>query len=92
MSDEAKALLIEFWHRAQGDGVKTRLDWIIECEPILTRALHAERGKVWEEAAKQFDKTFCATDKRLDNVRDFRVDEIYKWLCAKANGGLDESK
>ena len=56
-------------------------DAAIEC---ITEAFQAQRREVWREAAKKFDKKFFATDHRLDSTRDYRVDEFYEWLRAKA--------
>jgi hypothetical protein len=44
------------------------------------------REHVWGKVAKAFDKKFFATDHRLDNTRDYRIDEFYRWLLEQAKG------
>jgi hypothetical protein len=54
---------------------------------------HAVRRETWVKVAKSFDKKFFATDKRLDNTRDYRVDEFYAWCRAQAeNERLTQEK
>ncbi len=48
-------------------------------EAIILAALQARERAVWTKVMKAFDKKFSATDTRLDNTRDYRVDEFYKW-------------
>lgn len=60
------------------------------CLDVFDRALAARECSVWEEVAKKFDKRFYATDHRLDNTRDYRVDEFYKCLCACHLQEIDE--
>jgi hypothetical protein len=47
-------------------------------------AMMKERRETWVKVAKSFDKKFFATDKRLDDTRDYRVDEFYAWCLAQA--------
>ena len=47
-------------------------------------ALAARERAVWEEAAIAFDVTFMASDERLANMRDHRVDVFYKWCRQQA--------
>ena len=46
---QAQALLIELWHRAQGDKVQTRQNWIDDCTPLITAALAEREREVWEK-------------------------------------------
>lgn len=51
---------------------------------ILAAALRQVERETWEKAAKEFDRKMFATDKRLDNTRDYRVDEFYAYCRQQA--------
>ena len=54
----------------------------------LKRHLDADRqqGRVaaFKEVEQRFDSMFGATDRRIDSVRDYRVDKFYTWLAQAA--------
>ena len=70
------------WKRAEAS--QARCAQLEEAFRAYQLALSARERAVWLEAAKKFDVKFYATDHRLDNTRDYRVDEFYKWCRQQA--------
>ena len=42
------------------------------------------RVEAFKEVEQRFDSMFGATDRRIDSVRDYRVDKFYTWLAQAA--------
>ena len=42
------------------------------------------RVAAFKEVEQRFDSMFGATDRRIDSVRDYRVDKFYTWLAQAA--------
>lgn len=76
------------FHRVDIDR-ETIAEWDGEWDSLIATALADERRMVCEEAAKEFDRLFSATNTRIDHVRDYRVDKFYEWCCAKAQAGKE---
>jgi len=51
---------------------------------IAVQSLTQAEARGMERAAKRIDEQFGATDHRIDNVRDFRIDELFKWCNQQA--------
>lgn len=59
-------------------------EWWME---FLAAALRERERAVWDKVAMKVDALFLVCDHRLDNVRDARVDTLYKWICQQAQEG-----
>jgi hypothetical protein len=73
--------------QAENERLKQQLAAMTQERDGLKEDLDAVRRETWVKVAKSFDKKFFATDKRLDNTRDYRVDEFYAWCRAQAAHG-----
>ena len=54
----------------------------------LTDSYQQGRVAAFKEAEQRFDSMFGATDRRIDSVRDYRVDKFYTWLAQQAQEGV----
>ena len=60
-------------------------------QAVRDDSYHQGRVAAFKEAEQRFDSMFGATDRRIDSVRDYRVDKFYTWLAQQAQeGGVGE--
>ena len=52
--------------------------------PISPTDRQQGRVAAFKEVEQRFDSMFGATDRRIDSVRDYRVDKFYTWLAQAA--------
>jgi hypothetical protein len=53
-------------------------------QAVRDDSYHQGRVAAFKEAEQRFDSMFGATDRRIDSVRDYRVDKFYTWLAQQA--------
>ena len=52
--------------------------------PLSPDSFQQGRVAAFKEVEQRFDSMFGATDRRIDSVRDYRVDKFYTWLVQQA--------